>query len=497
MEALRALLAHCQSPDVNVYTPSDFPLAKLNQQQLDRVLTKLAKLKNGNVRARTEQINDIYPLSPAQQGMLVYNLCYPAKSGVYHQQTCCILRGNLDVALFERSWQQIVDRHSILRTAFLTEPLQVVKRTASVRLDHRDLRGLSPVQQQDEMEEFLKTDRRRRLEISEPPLMRLALFRLSENHYQFIRSSHHVILDGWSRSILWREVVACYEALSRGEEPDWKPAPAFRDYIAWLQQQQWQRNVEAETYWRALLKDFMMPTSLEANAPLRRSERQEETHGTLRTQLSRQETARLQTFAREHRLTLNTLAQAAWGLVLSRYSGKSDVVFGSVMSVRPSTISGIESMVGPLINTLPVRLRLAPQDTVLTLLKNLHQQRVETSQYDYSSLFNVHEWSGFARGTALFDSLFVFENYPENPIGGQGRSFEMYPDRSFGRTNNALTMIVVPGPELSLDIGFDATRFEHAKIGRMLEDFQVLLRDLIVDPRQCVSTLPLFSEVEC
>jgi Condensation domain len=447
------------------------------------------------VQLDPEQFEEIYPLSPTQQAMLAYSLCYPANSGVYHHQFCYTLCGDLDISLFERSWQQIVARHSILRTAFLTEPVQVVKRHASLRLKSADWRGLSSIEQRERLEKFLKEDRGHRFEISEPPLMRLALFRLSENRYQFIQSAHHVILDGWSLSILLREVVTCYEALSRGEEPNWTPAPPFRDYIAWLKGQQQQKKSEAEAYWRGLLKDFTTPTPLRVNASLRRSHGQEQTRGRLWTQLSRDETAKLQAFAREYRLTLNTLAQAGWGILLSRHSGTSDVVFGSVMSVRPSTIPGIESMVGPLINTLPVRLRLAPGDTVLALLKNLHRQQVETSQYDYSSLINVLEWSGVPRGGALFDAMFAFENYPENPIRGRGGRFEMYLDRSVGRTNNALAVAVLPGLELSVVIGFNAARFDTVTVTHMLEDFRTLLSDIVANPAKRVVDLQLSIEV--
>ena len=151
--------------------PSHFPAAKLDQAQLDSLVDKFRRLKRGSYKISAEEIGDVYPLSPTQRAMLLYNLCYPAGSGVYHQEFCYTLRGNLDVSLFERSWQQMVERHSILRTAFLTEPVQVVKRHVSLPLDYRDWRGLTSVEQQDQLEEFLKVDRRRRFEISEPPLM--------------------------------------------------------------------------------------------------------------------------------------------------------------------------------------------------------------------------------------------------------------------------------------------------------------------------------------
>ena len=477
-----------RSPRAESYMPEDFPLAKLDQRQLDRIISKLGRLRGTSHPTGVEQIEDIYPLSPAQWGMLFHSLSYPAGSGVYQHQTCYTLRGNLDVSLFERSWQRMVERHSILRTAFLSEPVQVVKRKARLALDYRDWRGFSSIEQQERLEDFLRADRRRRFDISEPPLMRLALFRVSENQYRFIRSSHHVISDGWSMSILWKEVLAGYEAWRRGREPDWKPAPPFRDYIAWLQQQE-QNNSAAEAFWQALLKDFTAPTPLEVATGSRRPRDKRETYGRVRVQFSRDETARLQTFARQHRLTMNTLAQAAWALLLSRYSGESDVLFGGVLSVRPSAITGVEWMVGPLINVLPIRAQLVPRDSVRAFLRKLHTQQVEMRQYDYSSLAKVQEWSSVPRRTALFDSVFLFQNYPESPVREQGGRLEIRLDRVFGRTTSPLAVVMRAASELSLAIGFDEDRFETAAIRDMLGEFRGLLRAIVCDPERSVGDL--------
>jgi aryl carrier-like protein len=480
------VVAQRRSSQVRYPTPTDFPLAKLDQQQLDRIVNRLGRLKGTSYQTCAEQIEDIYPLSPAQWGMLFYSLCHPPDWGVYHHQFCYSLRGDLDVRLFERSWQTMAERHSILRTAFLTAPVQIVKRHANLPLDYRDWRGFSSGEQEERLEEFLKADRQCRFEISEPPLIRLALFRLSETHYQFVRTFHHVILDGWSSSILWKEVLACYEALSRGREPEWKPAAPFRGYIAWLQQQE-QKNSEAETFWRTLLRDFT-PPSTGPNAASS-SREHEKRHELLKIQFSRGETARLQAFAREHRLTMNSLAQATWALLLSRYSGKSDILFGGVLSVRPSAIPGVESMVGPLINVLPIRVQLTAEDSVRAFLRKLHRRQVEIRQYDYSSLAKVHEWSGVPRRTSLFDSLFLFQNYPESPVRERGDRFEIRLDRVFGRSISPLATVVRPGSELSLAIRSNSDRLDAGTVKRMLDDFQALLRDMIADPDQRVFAL--------
>jgi hypothetical protein len=469
-------------------TARDIPIAKLDERELHRLIVKIGGLEAARRPLSVEDIEDVYAFSPAQRVMLLYSLSYPADCGVYHQQFCYRLRGDLDAALFERSWQRVVERHPVLRTAFRAEPLQVVKRHAAPPFDYRDWRELSQIEQEEELEEFLKTDRRRRFELSEPPLMRLALFRLSQDRYWFVWSSHHVIMDGWSASIVLREFLACYDALRRSEVPDLPPAPPFRDYIAWLQQQD-RNEADAEGFWRELLKDFAAPTPLGLDAALRRSQAGKASYGERQMQLSAAETASLQDFARKHRVTLNTVTQTAWALVLSRYSGESDVVFGAVLSARPSTIPGVESMVGPLINTLPIRARLSANDSVRTLLKERHRQQVEMSPYAYSSMLKVHDWSGVPRGIALFDSLFLFQSYPEPPVQGRDAALEVSLDRSVQRTNCPLNVAVWPGALLCISVNFAATRFEAATIARMLEDFKAVLQAMVADPQKPVGNL--------
>jgi amino acid adenylation domain-containing protein len=479
-----------------VVTSARFPVDNLDERQLDRIMNKLGKSTRGNVKLSAEEIEDIYPLSAPQELMLFYSLCFSAGSGMYHGQNCYNLRGTLDVALFERSWQYIVQRHSILRTAFLTEPVQVVMRHASLPLDYRDWRGLSPLQQQQQLEQFLKAERRRRFEISQPPLMRLALFRLSEDQYRFVWSCHHVIWDGWSISILLREVFACYEALSRGQEPVWKPAPPFREYIAWLQRQQ-RRNGEAEAFWRALLQDFTTPTAVGGDFTSVTPRELQESHGIMDVRLSMAETAALREFARLHRLTLNTIMQAAWALILKRQSGDSDVLFGNVLSVRPATIAEVDSMVGPLINTLPIRLRLTPETSVIALLRKCQQQQIEMSQFDYSSLAKVQEWSGLPRRAVLFDSMIIFQNYPKDSIGELAGTLELSVERYVHqRIICPLVLMVFPDPELSLMIEFDQLRFKTEKIARLLRDLQHLLSDMAGDPDRRIGELQLFVEDE-
>jgi NRPS condensation-like uncharacterized protein len=272
------------------------------------------------------RVEDIYPLAPMQQGMLFHSLYAPA-SGTYFEQMNCRLAGGLDVDAFKRAWQRAIERHAVLRTAFvwegLDEPLQVVLREAASPFKELDWSGLPPSEQQARLEALLASERAAGFDLSRPPLMHLILIRLGAEAYEFIWSHHHALLDGWCVSILLKEVFELYRAFGAGEELRLEPAASYRDYIAWLKRQDLGR---AERFWRETLKGFESPTRLtgaDAEAEDEGFERAVE-----EVQLPAELSAQLQALARQNQLTLNTLMQGAWALLLSRYSGERDVLFG-------------------------------------------------------------------------------------------------------------------------------------------------------------------------
>ena len=302
-------------------------------------------------------VEDIYsPLAACRRACSSTPCTRPGRACT-SQQTVYTLRGDLSVSAFKRAWQQVVERHPILRTLFLwerrDEPLQVVRRRVDLPCVQEDWRGLSPVEQQTRLQAYLEADRDRDFELSRAPLMRLALIRLAEEVFHFIWSRHHLLLDRWSSSLVLREVFAFHQAFQRGEDLHLEPARPYRDYIAWLRRQDRGR---AEAFWREKLKDFAGPTALGIDrAP--GGLPGEIVYDRQQLRLSGATTAALRSLARRQRLTLNTLVQGAWALVLSRYSGEEDVVFGVTVAGRPADLAGVESIAGLFINTLPVRVR--------------------------------------------------------------------------------------------------------------------------------------------
>jgi hypothetical protein len=293
-----------------------------------------------------KNLEDIYQLAPMQQGMLFHSI-YSPDSGTYFEQTLFTIKGDLNVRAFERAWQCVMDRHPILRTSFLWEdlekPVQVVHRHLLLPVAKYDWRDLSPSTLERLLESFIEADRKRNFVLSDPPLLRLALFKVREDEHRFLFSRHHILLDRWSRALLLKDFFALYEALSRGEQPRLDVPGSYSNYIAWLAQQD---AAAAERFWRTWLAGITEPSALGVDKRADRMLAGGTQYSDQRIQLSEEATEKLQTFARQHRLTLNTLAQGAWALLLSRYNGSDDVLFGVTVSGRPATLPGLGSGTG-------------------------------------------------------------------------------------------------------------------------------------------------------
>ena len=340
VDALRTLMAECQFLDAGGYTAGDFPLARLGQPELDRLMRI------------DREIDDVYPLSPMQQGMLIHTV-YAPDSGEYVVPMRVPLLEDLDVPAFQRAWQRVVDRHQILRTSFLweglPEPIQVVHRQVTPTWEHHDWRELSPIGQEQRLESYLADERRRSFDFSRAPLMRLTLIQVREDSYELVWSCHHLLLDGWSLPLIVHEVFAFYEAFCESKDLQLPLPRPYRDYIAWLQEQDLSA---AEAFWRERLNGFTTPTPLGVGTAVTGNmPTLEEGYDEQYVRLTEASTAALASLARRNGLTLNTLVQGAWAILLSRYSGNEDVVFGATVSGRPAALDGVESMVGLFINT--------------------------------------------------------------------------------------------------------------------------------------------------
>ncbi|HEU4797132.1 MAG TPA: amino acid adenylation domain-containing protein, partial [Pyrinomonadaceae bacterium] len=447
----------------------------------------------------TAEIEEIYTLSPLQQGLLFHTL-YAPESGDYFGQSSCRLKAALDVNAFQHAWERVVERHSILRTSFVwemtDEPLQVVHRRSPPPFLHLDWSTLSSAEQEAQLEQYLEEDRRRGFDLGEAPLMRLALMSLGGDGYYFVWSHHHLLLDGWSGPVLFKEVFTFYEAERNKTKVDLPQPRPYKDYIAWLQGRQ-QDSAEAEAFWRHRLKGFARPTPLGIVKLANESSRQSKSRAERQIELSEQCTSDLVTFARENKLTMNTLVQGAWSLLLSRYSGDQDVLFGTTVSGRPTDLPGVETMVGLFINSLPVRVRLSGDELLLPWLKNLQEEQVEAREYSHCVLVDIQGWSDVPRGLTLFDTLLVFENYPgESSLDRQIQSLEISDYSFIGTTNFPITLVTVPGRTLILQILFDRSRVEGEAIERLLQNLKTVLASMAKGPDQHLSDISYLSNEE-
>lgn len=427
-------------------------------------------------------IEDIYPLSPMQQGILYHSLS--SQVSEYFQQVHWTFRGNLNITALEQAWQHVTSRHPILRTDFhwqeVEEPVQIVYRDVKIAIERIDWREFDRQEQEAKLDAFLQSDRERYFDLGQAPLMRLFIIHLNNDLQRFVWSFHHLLLDGWSASLVLNELFEIYSAECRHDSPALINTLPYRNYIAWLQAQD---QSSAESFWRKTLKEFHTPNSL----PFDHGGSGQDQQGTCEQQVSvcGSLTQSLQGFAKQHKLTLNTVLQGAWSLLLSRYCAESDVVFGTIVSGRSANFSGAESMVGLLINALPLRVHVDGDQMVVPWLKQIQAHQIERLQFEYSSLVDVQRWSDVPPGLGLFDSLLIFENYPmDESLLQRAEGLEILDVRNFEGTNYPLTLEVIPGSELKLRMLYDSHRFDSASIDRILSHLTHLLQQIVETPRR-------------
>jgi amino acid adenylation domain-containing protein/non-ribosomal peptide synthase protein (TIGR01720 family) len=424
-------------------------------------LRELIALGRSALATLAEPPEDLYPLSPLQEGFLFHALLDPG-SQAYFEQVSCALGPDLDAGAFERAWQRVVDRHPVLRTAFVWEglerPLQAVQR--QVRLPWRVVDG------QGDLDELLRRDREAGFDLGRAPLLRVTLVRLPEGGHRFVWSYHHLLLDGWCLPLLLREVFELYEAFRRGEEALLPEPRPYRDYIAWLERQD---LAPAKAFWREALAGFRSPTPLGVDRPAGSA-------GTSAERVRSLPVEPLQAAARRLQVTLNALVQAAWALLLGTYSGEREVLFGITVSGRPAELPGAESMIGLFINTLPLRVPLPAAAEIAPWLRRLLARQAEAQRFEHTPLARVQEWSEVPRGVPLFETCVVFENYPlDRGLASAGAGVGLSDVRFFDRSHYPLTLYVEPGEALRLRLAYLEERLDAATVERALGHLEALL----------------------
>ncbi len=466
LSALRELIDAAESSPVARFTPADFPLAALDQTQLNRVLS------------RYPQARDIYPLTPMQK--LFFSMESSA-STLGFEQWHFRIDGTISPRLLQRAVEHVIERHAILRSAFIddgaAQPLQIVLQSAPLPWVEQDWSDLSAAEQVSRLEDTLAADAARGFDLAAPPAMRVGLYRIGEHCWHLIWSTHHLCIDGWSWPVVFRDVSRFYSAFETGSVPALDAAPSFRDYVEWLARS----APESEGFWRSQLHGFAEPTPLRLGltAATDTGNTDPAHRAPLETTLviAADTTAALRELARSERVTPSVVMGAAWALLLAHYGANDDVVFGASFSGRPAEVGGIESLVGPCVNNLPVRTKVAKQQSLADWLAILQRTQFELAQHQYTPLERIQQWTGVAWRHRLFDSLIVFQNYQVDAdarkIGTDARlSLLAAPEA----TNYPLTIAVTMADEMRVRFIHQATALNAADIRQFAADLDIVLR---------------------
>ena len=405
---------------------------------------------------------------------MLFHSLLERESGVYVVQVSFRLAGLLDEDAFEQAWNHLIRRHDVLRTAFVWEhletPLQVVGRQAALPFERLDLSSASGSWSNGDLSDFLTSDRQRGFDPAMAPLMRVTLLREDNTLHRVVWTYHHLILDGWSLPILMSEWGAAYQTAIGSTLPE-QPTTSlkYKDYLAWLKSQDKRASLE---YWQNYLRGFRGPTPLgvDQKPDLPQSQGQTLTAPVahLCKHLSTETTERLKEMAKQERLTLSTLVQGAWAIVLSRYSDTDDVVFGVARSGRPPALPLFDQRVGMFINTLPIRAKLDDNQSVTAWLQSLQAMQQEQQSFEHASLTDVHEASEVPRNLPLMESVVVFENYPLGSMSPQAEQSLAIKDVEVQeQTNFPLSIFAVAREQLELRLLYATSRFHEKTIAQL------------------------------
>lgn len=440
---------------------------------------------------KRDQVQDMYYLSPMQEGMLFHTLHHQEK-GFYVEQMDMNVKGTLRSDLLEKSMNIIVERYDIFRTVFLHEkvkrPVQVVLKNRPFQLDIVDIQDLSESEQLERIDRFKQKDQLRGFDLSKDLLMRASVFQTGPSSYRWIWSYHHILLDGWCFGLVVQELFAIYHALLHDIPYRLEPVKPYKEYIQWLEKQDKQASLE---YWTQSLAGF------EGQSTFKEQRKQTNEHelGEIEWAMSKEETAALSELALQQNATLSSALQSVWSILLSRYQRSNDVLFGTVVSGRPADLAGVDRMVGLFINVIPRRIQLTDQMTFRSLLSETQQQSLAAEPHQYIPIYDIQAKAGQQQ---LIDHIVVFENVPAAKKDEQESllGFTVEDMNVYEKSNYDLNLLASPGEQLQLKLAFNQRAFDPAFVHKLKDQLTLLIKGTIKHPDQSVHTLTLVTKQE-
>ncbi|MEC0134709.1 amino acid adenylation domain-containing protein, partial [Paenibacillus odorifer] len=422
-------------------------------------------------------LDDIYTLTPLQQGMLFHTLYDEQQSSdlAYINQMTLLLEGRLNVEKFKESWQKIVSRHEVLRTVFVWEgiehPVQIVYDEMNFPIHFLDWSNIDAHTQEKQTLDLLQKESRKKFKLEEAPLMRITIIKEGESQFRIMATYHHILIDGWSFSIILKELFEVYDALVKNQDPIYNKKTLFKEYINWLNEKD---NTEEELFWKEELLDV---SSMNGIINVEVNEKDGSFFKEIRTVISESDTQQIEKWARESKVTLNTLMQGVWSLLLSLFLRQNKVVFGLTLSGREGEWINSDSVVGLLINTIPCVIEVPKEGLILNWLKNIQNKGLELAAYGHSSLTEIYKSKGISGGD-LFNTLYIFENYPKDLNGILGE-LEIKNINRFENTNYPLNLVITPAQKLLIQFTYNENKISNSRVNQIKDIFLHLLKEIV------------------
>ncbi|MFI7000082.1 non-ribosomal peptide synthase/polyketide synthase [Nocardia sp. NPDC050175] len=475
--AVLGLAEHVGTSGAGGLTPSDLSLVRLGQREIEVL------------EARYPSLADVWPLTSMQSGLLFHHVMADSGFDAYHLQVVFGLSGQVDPERMRKAGQGLVDRYPNLRVGFVAgavgDPVQVVVDGVELPWRVADLRDVGESDRAAALERLLIEDRHTHFEMAVPPLLRLTLVLMTEQRSELMLTAHHLVLDGWSLPLLLRDLLRLYG--SGGDVSALAQAPEYKHFLKWLSEQDSHAGVQA---WMDELDGVYEPTLLASTTGSAAGAEVEQ----VEVPLTAATASALQRRAGALSITVNTVVQAAWGILLAKSTGRYDVVAGATVSGRPPAIAGVDSMVGLFINTVPVRVRFGPRDTLSDVLQGLQARQVALLDHHHVGLSDIHQATGLP---VLFDTLIGFESYPVDQAGigaaANTSGIAITDLRPNAPTHYPLTVVAGAAPTLQLRLEYRTDVFDRVTVEALAARFVRILQQVVSDPTIPVGSIDILG----